>query len=53
MKVAKYVFHLSFQLTAGKLFLSGTLEREGRREAHTNMYCRGVSEEWLVWQAKV
>ena len=41
MKVAKYSFHLSFQLTGAKLFLSGSFKREGRKATYINM-CKHV-----------
>lgn len=41
MKVAKYIFHLSFQLTGAKLFLSGSFKREGRKATYINT-CKHV-----------
>lgn len=41
MKVARSIFHLSFQLTGTKLFLSGSFRREGRKATCVNM-CKHV-----------
>lgn len=41
MNVARCIFHLSFQLTEAKLFLSGSFKREGRKATYTNM-CKHV-----------
>lgn len=41
MKVAKYIFHLSFQLAGAKLFLSGNFRREGRKAASISV-CKHV-----------
>lgn len=41
MKGAKYIFHLSFQLTGAKLLLSGSFKREGRKATSINM-CKHV-----------
>lgn len=41
MRVAKYIFHLSFQLTGAKLFLSGSFKREGRKATYINT-CKHV-----------
>lgn len=41
MKVAKYIFHLSFQLAGAKLFLSGNFRREGRKAASISV-CKQV-----------
>lgn len=41
VRVAKYIFHLSFQLTGAKLFLSGSFKREGRKATYINT-CKHV-----------
>lgn len=41
MKVARSIFHLSFQLTGTKLVLSGSFRREGRKATCVNM-CKHV-----------
>lgn len=37
MKIAKYIYHLSFQLTGAKLFLSGSFKRAGRKATYANV----------------